>query len=721
MSGNGNIKVAPHSSALTVTGSSESLGTEFIPYPPVPDGWDTEEDEGGTLSGDDSLVDPSRSDRATVQHCRENYFDGYIVTDENFFDVTASIGANRGLDGSKKFCATQSMTWDESKEDDHNQNQDFTSKVEEESKHSKQEWKVVGETPKKNQGSNMKLTLKYFGDIGNLKEMLSLAGVKFPTIIKRGDSIVIKSSDVRKTQEWHRTKSFHATTKFVRCIFYVSPKTKLQKRLPRGVLSMKRWNEKSAVVEVTFFNGFFAAQAIRNGILVNSIFRDVFPKVKKNKSDSSKKVRELADKEKQALLDEFGDYEDYVNMPWSLEEYQKKLSNKSRTSKKNKGSGKSKPNYADKVRKSKNIIPEKASETVQAVKDEHAKSKKMISQQKKEMNSLRDVIRRLDDDMIELRIEFNKLKSENQSSRDKVKNLENRCKNLCDKIEEQDSIIQIQQEKLEELTKDNSGLRKTQSETRIRLQDLEDKYKEVQGRFEKDHHNVGIAISNAKKIGKEIGRVMKDRKEDRERVDMLVTKVENQSKSLVTLRESTVKGIDDCDKKIRDDIFKGMKFQLRDLYQQVLKEQKAKFRIFGEQFDQYFEAQLGKSEEGIIEYVQERAYNMIEMLCQSDYFVESIQDRMMMIEHEDEEVKLLEAPKNKRKKKSKSTKCFACDRTQFVSFQNFCEHVHKDHSHLTKCPYCKEDNLGETVGKHIYGTCRKFVSIDKNSLFCLGE
>ena len=71
---------------------------------------------------------------------------------------------------------------------------DATVAVEE--KEEKNEWITITKKKVNNatKRSNLKLHLKYYGEIGNLKEMLSLSGVTNPMIRKHKDSLVIRST-----------------------------------------------------------------------------------------------------------------------------------------------------------------------------------------------------------------------------------------------------------------------------------------------------------------------------------------------------------------------------------------------------------------------------------------------------------------------------------------------------------------------------------------------
>ena len=83
----------------------------------------------------------------------------------------------------------------------------------------KSEWTTITNKRAKNevQRSNLKLHMKYYGDIGNLREMLSLSGVTNPVIRKYKDSLVIRSNTILKARDWIKTKNFHCSMEFVRC------------------------------------------------------------------------------------------------------------------------------------------------------------------------------------------------------------------------------------------------------------------------------------------------------------------------------------------------------------------------------------------------------------------------------------------------------------------------------------------------------------------------
>ena len=748
MSSNDNINFSSHSSQLSVDGSEEMLDRNIVPLPFKPGdqfGLDDEEEssESQVPLGEQSLSGQFHGgyeSKFVTSETVDETAGRYDETDLKIFDPSGSIGSSRGSVGSswsdeeKILDATsEAKSSQRAEEDDHNQYQVEDSKQ-------SNEWRQVGTRPKKNEGSNLKLTLKYFEDIGNLKEMLSLEGIKRATISKRGDSIVVRSPGILKAQEWCRTKHFHATIKFVRCLCHVSTKVELQKKLPRGVLSMKRWNEKSTVVEITFFNGFFAAEGIRNGVLINGVYRDVTPKVKRSRSNSRKMVKELAEKEKEAIMEKYGEFEHFVSMPWTYDEYVKQVESKRpRRRKSHKKYGPAPKNYASAIRRSKNIIPERASETVKAVQEQHKESKKMMSQQKREMNSLRDVIRSLEDRMSELFIQMNQMKKENQSQRDKCRNLEDRCKQLSETSEKQLKMIEQMQEQ-------GSGVRENQSVSSQHLQEIDQAIKDMSQKMDDHKAEMEMCSKQFKEHRNSIKKIRETMKSDKNTIETQKRLV-REAKGMTTIfRDELTELIKKNEEKLRYDVKEGFRDitskwnnELKDSHrklkqrvrQEVSDDVDKKWLVVSHQnnqgFDGNFESRMehyliyengtSRINELVSRFIgqrvnQKRLFQDILSIMKTDPIIEIVQDHVMMLNSGEDEIKKIEP-----KPKSKSTKCFACDRKDFTSFGHFCNHVHTDHAHLRKCPYCDEEmGHGCSVGSHMFNLCRKFICLDKNSL-----
>jgi hypothetical protein len=112
------------------------------------------------------------------------------------------------------------------------------------------------------------------------------------------------SSDL---SDWAKKQIFNCSTKFFKGICKISKKLQIQENLPEGVVSLKRWKD-ADIVEITFFNGYWMANALKNFILINGRYRAVKCLVSGNKS--SLKQKEL--KAESEIMNAYSDYSQFI-------------------------------------------------------------------------------------------------------------------------------------------------------------------------------------------------------------------------------------------------------------------------------------------------------------------------------------------------------------------------------------------------------------------------
>jgi hypothetical protein len=113
---------------------------------------------------------------------------------------------------------------------------------------------------------------------------------------------------------WVQTKHFNCSDRLVKGIIHVSPKAALPKKLPDGIVRMERFGE-TATVAVTFFNGFWLAEALLNRLLVCGMFREVFPFISDRKKLSTGQRRSNEKSRREEILKEFSEYHKHTSTP----------------------------------------------------------------------------------------------------------------------------------------------------------------------------------------------------------------------------------------------------------------------------------------------------------------------------------------------------------------------------------------------------------------------
>ena len=513
-------------------------------------------------------------------------------------------------------------------------------------------------------GSNIRLTLKYYEDIGTLKEMLMLSGVSKFSIRRHGDSIEVRGDGLEKTKDWFQTKNFHCTTRFMRCLCRVSTKIQLQKRLPRGVLSMKRWNEKSPMVEVIFFNGYFVADAIRNGLLINGMYRDINPKVKRKKTDSLQAIKDKAEKIKEEIMERFGDFESFIGLPWSLEEYEKLIQNRGRknNSKKKKGHSKrSAKKYSDVVRHSNNIIPERSSETVKAVKMEVDKAKSLVKSHRKEVNGVKDNVRGLSLDVQNIGLRLDTLESENQSLRSRVKNLENRCNNMQDTIDRQcKQIIGLQEQLKNDLGRATSKIMNS-----------------IQG----------LSQELSKKI---------------ECQNELIESYEENQKGLLQdvfiLGDYVDAKVDDSEDRTKSDIAHGMNGVINKFHDRITYERNQSLDCHKQVMQDQLQSELNRGAAQLSDLIANKEQAFLSMFFTRNDVIQRIQS--------------IAFPQRQRIEYCPQLiPCQGCN--DEFSFEALCEHIDRDHHRWTECTLC--NSIPEvSMGQHILLHCPAYRKYRRN-------
>ena len=138
------------------------------------------------------------------------------------------------------------------------------------------------------------------------------------------------------------------------------------------------------------------------------------------------------------------------------------------------------------VKRSNNIIPERASETVEAVKKQHKESKKMIGQCRKHLNSVGDDVRTLDSKYEEMMKMMSTLQKSNQALKNRVFNLEKRSNNMKQTIEDQGIIITEMKEENHKLTQRTTQIVSQVRKHQLLIPEINNKLDEVL--FQQLHH-----------------------------------------------------------------------------------------------------------------------------------------------------------------------------------------------------------------------------------------
>jgi hypothetical protein len=114
--------------------------------------------------------------------------------------------------------------------------------------------------------------------------------------------------------DWVHKKDFPCSTKFVKGLCKIKHNISLQESLPEGVLFLKRWGS-TDIVEITFFNGYWLANALKNMILINDRYRTVKCFV----TGKKKCFQEKEENKRKDILNIFSQYhakiKSYCNFP----------------------------------------------------------------------------------------------------------------------------------------------------------------------------------------------------------------------------------------------------------------------------------------------------------------------------------------------------------------------------------------------------------------------
>ena len=444
--------------------------------------------------------------------------------------------------------------------------------------------------------------------------------------------------------------------------------------------------------------------------------------MKKNKNTSIEKVRELAEVAKNTLMDTFGDFDQYVKLPWTYDEYVESMSQvqKKKKTKVGRRSGASRSNnYAQVVKRSNNIIPERASETVEAVKKQHKESKKMIGQCRRHLNSVDDDVTTLDLKFQDMTKVVMTLQKDNQTLRNRLSNLEKRSQNMKHTIDDQDTII---------------------SELRIRNQDLTQLTSKLHSevkRHDKDINRIDYKLDqviSSIDLNRDFYKNLQNKIEEQKvQIDQMNESLRSQAKSSESLHLN-LKGLADSvslveqgladeidirDHQTRSDVAEGIRNGMQELYSEIREDRQVTLEHFGSMLDDYMKSQFKNKEEKLMSYIRQKEQNIITQMCQSPEFIEKVEHQYLefrrnnsqFIESVHEKVKLIEPNRTK-------LTCKGCMKTlnKKVHFGDLCRHIHECHPNLSTCPHCSMQMKKYSVGQHMLNECEAFQSFDENSL-----
>jgi hypothetical protein len=102
---------------------------------------------------------------------------------------------------------------------------------------------------------------------------------------------------------WVTSKKFPCSSSLYKGICIVNRKIKLQKTLPEGVVNIKRW-QNSDITEITFFNGFWFADALQNRLFLNNRYREIRCLI----SGNTASINQAEQNMRKHILTTFGDY-----------------------------------------------------------------------------------------------------------------------------------------------------------------------------------------------------------------------------------------------------------------------------------------------------------------------------------------------------------------------------------------------------------------------------